>query len=225
VYIDGCNLYYGRLRGSRHKWLDVVTLFDQLVRVQDPSSVVHKVHFFSAPALGKFASHGETSVAAQESYHRALENRHPERFMKTLGAHAYDRHGTALPLFVPGAPYDRVLTARVWRLVEKKTDVNLALAMYRDAVAGRFRQLVLCSNDSDAEPALAAIRVDCPSVVIGVVTPVRPPDAGDRRRVSASLARHAHWTRHHILDAERDVAQLPDCVPTRKKPVLRPAYW
>ncbi len=27
VYIDGYNLYYGRIRGTAFKWLDVVALF------------------------------------------------------------------------------------------------------------------------------------------------------------------------------------------------------
>ena len=40
---------------------------------------------------------------------------------------------------------DRV---NVWRLKEKKTDVNIALNLYRDAYKG-VEQLVLVSNDSD----------------------------------------------------------------------------
>ena len=34
VYVDGYNLYYGRLRNSAYKWLDVVALFDGLLKVK-----------------------------------------------------------------------------------------------------------------------------------------------------------------------------------------------
>jgi hypothetical protein len=78
------------------------------------------------------------------------------------------------------------------------------MAMYRDAARGLFDQLVLCSNDSDAAPGLAALREDFPAIRIGVVTPVRPPvkRKGAARGFSTSLAQHAHWVRRHILDHE-----------------------
>ena len=53
VYIDGYNLYYGRLRGTAHKWLDVVALFDALLRQRDQNESVAKVKFFTAPALAR----------------------------------------------------------------------------------------------------------------------------------------------------------------------------
>lgn len=224
VYIDGYNLYYGRLRGTAFKWLDVPALFDHILAVQDPSATVEAVKFFSAPALGRFASHGADSVIAQESYHRALQVRHPSRFSIKLGNHSMDNDGSLMPMFVPGQPYDRNLKVRVWRLEEKMTDVNLAMAMYRDGSKGLFDQVVLCSNDSDAEPVLEALREDFPKLVIGLVTPVRPPaDEATSRRFSLSLMKHAHWTRRYILDEELSADQLPSIVPTKKKPIRKPS--
>lgn len=226
VYIDGYNLYYGRLRGTQFKWLDLPVLFDHILSIQDPAAVVEAVKFFSAPALGRFASHGGDSVIAQESYHRALQTRHPARFSIKLGNHSMDNDGSLLPTFVPGQPYDRNVKTRVWRLEEKMTDVNLAMAMYRDASKGLFDQVVLCSNDSDTEPVLEALREDFPKLVIGLVTPVRPPaDESASRRFSVSLMRHAHWTRRYILDAELSAAQLPTVVPTKKKAIRKPPHW
>lgn len=105
-----------------------------------------------------------------------------------------DAGGALLPAYQEGLPYDRNLRTRVWKIEEKKTDVNLAMAMYRDAARGLFDQVVLCSNDSDAEPVLAALREDFPAIRIGVVTPVKPPVAGKSasRGFSTSLAQHAH---------------------------------
>lgn len=113
IYIDGYNLYYGRLRGIQYKWLDVVALFSQIIRTIDPNV-----------------------------------------FSKILGTHSYEKDGTALPVYVEGQAFDRANRVKVWRLVEKKTDVNLAMAMYRDAMRQRVDQVVLVSNDSDAEPVI-----------------------------------------------------------------------
>ena len=41
VYIDAFNLYYGSLKGTPHKWLDVVQLSKQLVPSTDVTPVSH----------------------------------------------------------------------------------------------------------------------------------------------------------------------------------------
>ncbi|MBB1604428.1 acetyltransferase [Variovorax sp. UMC13] len=224
--MDGYNLYYGRLRGTAFKLLDLPLLFDRLLAIQDPLATLVAVKFFSATALGNFASHGQLSVESQDSYHRALAARHPDRFSIKLGTHSMDRNGSWMPAFVDGQRFDRKVQTRVWRIEEKKTDVNLAMSMYRDICKGLYGQVVLCSNDSDAEPVLEALREDFPELVIGIVTPVKPPtgEAASRRH-SASLARHAHWTRRYILDEELAGAQLPPVVPTKKKPIRKPTHW
>ncbi|UDI81673.1 hypothetical protein XCM_11785 [Xanthomonas citri pv. mangiferaeindicae] len=140
-----------------------------------------------------------SAVPAYNPYLRALAHTHPQRSTTTLGKHSWDKGGAFLAEFVSGQPYDRTRRVRVWKLEEKQTDVNLALAMYRDAASGRYQQLVVCSNDSDIAPALAAIREDFPTIVLGVVTPRRPPVEGEAiRRVSVELSSRADWTRQYI---------------------------
>ena len=117
AYIDGYNLYC-ILRGTSQKWLDVVALFEHILKVQDSKSALSAVRFFTAPALARFASHGQASMVAQQSYHRALEARHPNRFSITLGNHSYAKNGTLLPTFVPGQPFDRNVRTAVWKLEE-----------------------------------------------------------------------------------------------------------
>lgn len=226
VYIDGYNLYYGRLRGSPYKRLDVVALFRHIARTITPESEVLAVRFFTAPALARFARHGDQSMIAQNEYHRALESLYPLHFSKILGSHVFDKDGSWMPRFVPGQPLDRANGVCVWRLVEKKTDVNLAMRMYRDAAGGHYGQIVLVSNDSDAEPALEAIAEDFPAIRIGVVMPISPPEPARRGRpISARLSRLAHWTRDYIRDDELAQFQLPASVPTKKKPARKPAHW
>ena len=224
VYIDGYNLYYGRLRHTNYKWLDVVALFESILKIQDPSSTLEAVKYFTAPALAKFASHGNDSQIAQQQYHRALLARYPNKFSITFGTHSFDKSGTSLPTFIAGKPYDRNIRSNVWKLEEKKTDVNLAMAMYRDVAKGLYDQVIICSNDSDAEPVLEALKEDFPSLIIGVVSPLRK-HAIDTRSISTSLSNFAKWTRKYILDEELEKAQLPTRVPTKKKPADKPSHW
>ena len=78
---------------------------------------VEAVKFFTAPALGRFATHGQESVEAQNSYHRALDLRH---LCYQAWQLAWTDH-SLIPLFVPGQDYDRTVPARVWRIEEKIT--------------------------------------------------------------------------------------------------------
>ena len=55
---------------------------------------------------------------------------------------------------------------------EKKTDVNLAFDMIAAAWSASCEQVVLCTNDSDIEAALATIRKHCPAIRIGLVAPI-----------------------------------------------------
>ncbi|UGQ45527.1 NYN domain-containing protein [Massilia endophytica] len=227
VYVDGYNLYYGRLRGTNFKWLDLVHLFDILLARRDQNEALDKLRLFTAPALAKFATHGAASVEAQSAYHRALKAKYGDRFEVTYGNHSYDKSGTLLPRFARGRPFDRTDRVRVWKLEEKKTDVNLALCMYRDACRGSYDRIILVSNDSDAEPALEAIRQDFPHLLIGIVVPLPPHATGAQvhRRVSGSLGKYADWTVASLHDEQLFEAQLPEMVPTKKKPIHKPSHW
>jgi len=91
VYVDGYNLYYGRLRGTAFKWLDLVKLFDNLLVQRDQNEQLIKVYLFTAPALATFASHGNASVEAQSAYHRALKAKYDRRPLRSNLRHALVR--------------------------------------------------------------------------------------------------------------------------------------
>lgn len=79
AYVDGYNLFYGRLRGTAFKWLDIVGLVDDLLAERDQNESLIKLNLFTAHALARFASHGAASVEAQTTYLRAMATRHGER--------------------------------------------------------------------------------------------------------------------------------------------------
>ncbi len=220
VYVDGYNLYYGRLQHSPYKWLDLASMLRHVLRIQNPQTEITRVAYFTAPVLARLATHGQRSVDAQNSYHRALLSTGVEVI---LGRHTLER-GQALHYRMGQEP-SRSETVPIWKLSEKETDVNLALHMYRDALHhdnSGLKQQVLVSSDTDARPVLAMIRQDIPSLQLGIILPRRPDH---RRPPAGSLTQLAHWTREHLLDAELTAHQFRSRVPTRRKPADKPDYW
>lgn len=67
VYIDGLNLYYGALRGTSFKWLDL----EKLTRLLLPADEIAFIRYFSARINARY---GESENAARQSaYLRALQ--------------------------------------------------------------------------------------------------------------------------------------------------------
>ena len=171
VYIDGYNLYYGRLKHSSYKWLDLEKLFSDIIHDQNPSSNILSVKYFTADVKAKFSTHGRDAHEAQQCYCRALKL-HCERIEIIKGYH--DPRKTRLPRFIEGESLDRAKQVAVWRIEEKQTDVNIALHMYHDAMLEKREQVVLVSNDSDLQPVLEMIRANRgDGIDIGVITPCR----------------------------------------------------
>jgi uncharacterized LabA/DUF88 family protein len=224
IYIDGYNLYYSRLKGTPYKWLDIVGLFrDRILLQQDPTAQLVCVKYFTAPVKASYARHGEASSHAQTQYFRALQARYPCLVQIISGFHIFEP--TSLPSYQAGVDPSKSSVSPVWMIEEKQTDVNIALHAYRDAVRGDADQVVICSNDSDMEPAMRMIREDVPCATIGLVMPLRDTSSMLGKVPNKRLTKQAHWVRHHIRDDELAFSQLPQNVPTKKKPASKPAHW
>lgn len=54
VYIDGYNLYYSMLTGSRYKWLDLHLLMGDVIKDAYPNmrANIEQIKFFTAPIMG-----------------------------------------------------------------------------------------------------------------------------------------------------------------------------
>jgi uncharacterized LabA/DUF88 family protein len=229
IFVDGYNLYYGCIRNTTYKWLDIVTWCDQMLAQRSQNEVASRVHLCTAYANGSFAGHGQASVEAQSSYLRALQAQHASRLSILFGSHVWNRQGTPMPVFNPSEAYDRHQRVLVWKIEEKQTDVNLALAMYRDCSKGLCDRIILVSNDSDAAPALQAIKEDFPHIMRGLVLPVPallPGSVDKARRKSGSLQVLSDWHLPSISNAQLEAAQLPPVIPVpNKKPIRKPAHW
>lgn len=49
IYIDGFNLYYGALKGTPHKWLDLMVLFQKLLQSHHH---IPRIKYFTARVSG-----------------------------------------------------------------------------------------------------------------------------------------------------------------------------
>lgn len=223
VYIDGYNLFYGCLKHSQDKWLDLYSLFAGVLRTQNPASELVDIKFFTADIKAKVASHGDDAMIAQQTYHRALVALYPDKINIFKGFYTLEK----ARLLAYQQPPNKSQRVDVWKLEEKQTDVNIALAAYRDAARGDVEQLVFVSNDTDLEPALAAIREDFGQQhTIGLVLPMRKTSRGIHHRAgNQRLSVLANWTRRYLTDEELVAAQMPVIIPTRKKPIHKPIYW
>ncbi|MBR4617423.1 MAG: NYN domain-containing protein, partial [Kiritimatiellae bacterium] len=152
VYVDGSNLYYGLLRGTTHKWLDVTAFAKKLLL---PEYRIEAVKYFASRVIDKTNGHvraerqakylyalSSKGIQVVEGYYRVRVERLEavERPCKSCGLVTH-------PGYVRGT-----------RMSEKLTDVNMATELLRDAYENRADAFVLISGDADFAPALRVVR-------------------------------------------------------------------
>lgn len=221
VYIDGYNLYYGAVRETPHKWLDIFTLFETLCHAQNRETDLLQVKFFTAPIKASAATHQQQSVQAQTLYHKALTTLYPDKISIIKGLFQLSK--SKAPAYQK--PLDKQNKVAIWQLEEKKTDVNIALHLYSDAVRGNCEQAVLVSNDTDLAPALEMTKQHCPAITLGAILPRLKVAGNIARPTNREIEKLTDWTRHYLLAEELQAAQLPRMIPTRKKAIFKPDYW
>ena len=214
VFIDGFNLYYSLLRRTSLKWLDVVALFRD--HVLGSNSQLTEVRYYTAPVLARMSDDPQ-SVQRQRIYLQALRKMYPDQLRIVEGRISVTTPFQRLVKPIAGAP--GISRVQVYDFNEKKTDVSLASDLLAGAWTGALDQAVICSNDTDLEPALATLRRYHPNLRLGVVAPVK---SSDSRHIAADLKEHADWSKTismvHIANA-----QLPERIPASS--LCRPDAW
>ncbi len=175
VYVDGFNFYYGALKGSDYKWLDLEQFFQN---VMGETNEVIKVKYFTAK-VSPNKSDPEVHHR-QEAYLRALKKQCSK--VETILGHflrnkVKAEHAKPPPDFV-----------QVWKKEEKGSDVNLAVHLLNDAWKNEYDCAVVVSNDSDlAESMKLAKQHD---KIIGLITPGAPV-----RKTSSQLRQQADFVK------------------------------
>ncbi len=158
VYVDAFNLYYGALKGTAYKWLDL----GRLCRLLLPGYSVHRIRYFTAVVEARPGDPGQQQ--RQQAYIRALGT------IPQLSVHygSFLTNRVRLPLAtpVPGGPR----TMEVLRTEEKGSDVNLATHLLIDGFHGDCEAAVVVSNDSDLRAPVDAVRNEL-GLPVGIVIP------------------------------------------------------
>lgn len=172
VYIDGFNLYYGALRGSQHKWLDLAKYFT-LLRQDDQ---IQKIWYFTALT-------GGSKGIRQETYLRALNT-------TPLVSVQYGRYKKkTLRCYVPSCRHGG---PREYQAPEEKgTDVKIALQMLDDAYQRSCDRMIVVSGDEDLLPAIELVKMRFPDIKITVYIPARDPTRAAARRLRGASDKHS----------------------------------
>ncbi len=203
IYVDGFNLYYGSLKRTRFKWLDMPRLFRTVLQ---PHHQIQKVKYFTAKVSA--VPNNPQGPRRQDIYLRALKMDQPNAEVH-LGH--FLSHEVRMPL---ARPSRKRKTVSVIKTQEKGSDVNLAVHLLNDAWREIYDCAVVVTNDSDIAEALRLVK-QRGSVRIGVVTP------GDRN-TSSQLRKYADFVRR-IRDNALKQSQLPDPIPNTE--IYKPERW
>lgn len=168
--------------------------------------MVTEVRYYTAPVLGRM-SDDPKSTQRQRQYLQALRRMYPQRLVIVEGRIQASKPYLRLAKLIPQLP--ELQMVQVIDFNEKKTDVNLAADLITGAWTGLYEQAVICSNDSDLEGALAAVKAHHPNLHIGIVAPI---SGESHRHISGDLTKYADWRKIlslvHIASS-----QLPEVIP------------
>ena len=203
VYVDGFNLYYGALKGTSWKWLDLVVLFQKVLRQHHE---ILAIKYFTARVSATPAD--QFKPLRQDVYLHALTNYRPQ---VELHFGHFLSHTVRAPL---AQPVRDQRTAEVIRTEEKGSDVNLAVHLLNDGWLDAYDCAVVVSNDSDVAEAMRLVR-EQRRKRIGLVTP-------GTGRPSHQLKKYADFARH-IRPNALSLSQLPNPIPGTK--FRKPAAW
>ncbi|MFC0864307.1 NYN domain-containing protein [Sphaerimonospora cavernae] len=206
VYVDGFNLYYGCLKDTPYKWLDLDALARRLVR----QGRVNRIRYFTARVTARPDDPG--AHKRQDTYLRALLT------IPHLSIHfgRFQERITRMPLAFPEPGAHR--TVEVIKTEEKGSDVNLATALLLDAFRRDCDSALVISNDADLAEPIWAVRHD-----LGVSIGVANPYPYERRAIDLIAARPTFL--RQINPGMLRACQLPDLVQDAHGKIRRPGRW
>ena len=203
VHIDGFNLYYGALRNTSYRWLDLVKLCNVLL----PAYSINRINYFTALVHSRYQD--PQAPQRQQTYLRALNT--------LQNVDIYYGHflsnSKRMPLAHPSPTGPK--TVEVIATEEKGSDVNLATVLLVDAFSQEFDVAVVISNDSDLKLPIDLIR-KVPGLQVGVFNP--------QKVKSWALANVADFYRP-IRKGALSASQFPVTLTDSQGQFTKPASW
>jgi len=204
VYVDGFNLYYGAVRGTPYKWLNIRRLSELLL----PGHSIDAVKYFTARVSAR--KDDPQKPSRQQIYLRALRTLPGLEIVYG----SFLSHDVMMLLAdpPPGAPK----FVKVTKTEEKGSDVNLATHLMHDAYLRRFDSAVLITNDSDLLEPIRIVRREL-NLEVGILNP-------HNQNPSRVLLQHASFVKQIRAGALR-ASQFPDELTDSKGLFRKPNAW
>jgi uncharacterized LabA/DUF88 family protein len=204
VYIDGFNFYYGCVRGTPYRWLDL----GRFCHTVFPKNQIHRIRYFTA--LVKPTPQDPTQADRQLTDLRALGT------IPHLSAH-YGRFSVTtkrrwLANTPPGSPPRSV---EVIQVEEKGSDVNLASHLLMDGFDRDYEVAVVVSNDSDLLEPIRLVRSRL-GLKVGLLNPYR--------KTAVDLRGQADFYRV-VRESALRACQFPTTLVDANGTIVKPAEW
>jgi uncharacterized LabA/DUF88 family protein len=146
VYVDGFNLYYGAVKGTAYKWLNIHKLCQLLL----PKNQILKIKYFTALVTTRQSDPDQPN--RQQIYLRALKT---IPGLEVIYGHFLE-HEVMMP--VVGSATSKPRYVKVIKTEEKGSDVNIAAHMISDGYKGVYQVAVILTNDSDLVEPVRIVR-------------------------------------------------------------------
>ena len=204
VYVDGFNLYYGAVKGTPYKWLNIRQLCELLL----PKHNIVRVKYFTARVSARPGDPDQP--IRQQTFLRALATL--TDFDIILG-HFLTKE-TYMPL-AGSATGTALKYAKVLRTDEKGSDVNLATHLLWDGFKRRYKAAVLLTNDSDLLEPVRIVRQEL-GLTVGILNP--------HKKASRVLAHHASFVKP-IRPGALQACQFPHTLTDANGTITKPQAW
>ena len=204
IYVDGFNLYFGALKRTPYKWLDLKAVCERML---SPKNKVSTIKYFTANVSSTPSN--PTRSIHQQAYIRALLATCPS--LEVIRGQ-FRTHQVMKRLVTP---INGQRHALVEETTEKGSDVNLAVHLINDAWRDEFDCAVVISGDSGLAESIRLVREYHPKKPVGVIAPGK----GSMSKELVMTASFIKMMRTSVLS----LCQLPVAIPGT--PITKPSDW
>lgn len=204
IYIDGFNLYYGCLKDTEYRWLDLKKLCENILQ---PHNQIVTIKYFTAYVSAR-GSNQEKPIR-QQIYVRALKHSIAELEV-ILGQFTTHTVKRKLDPAIGNQKFADVIETR-----EKGSDVNLAVHLVNDAWRDQFDCAVVISSDSDLAEAIRLVLASHPEKKVGLILTGKQNSTREMIKCASFVKK--------ITTKALSLSQLPDRI--EGTTIIKPEGW
>ena len=215
VYVDTFNLYYGLLKSTSYRWLDI----HKLCQTELPNNQIKRIRCFSARVIAR--SDDPNQRNRQNAYFRALATTpnltmHLGHFLKSE---------VSMRRVTPDAQGNKYALVR--KTEEKGSDVNLASYLLLNAFNKEYEVAIVITNDSDLAEPIRLVRQELKLRVV-VLHPCKVADS--TRNIGAgrvSVELQCSSTKSIVIrETSLAVSQFPNTLQdVEGRTITKPVCW